>query len=467
MGASSTKPSWWTTLRDALSGKEQDCTKGNLSRAVFVLAIPMVLETSMESLFSICDIFWVSKLSSEAVAAVGLTESVLTLYYAIAVGLSIAVTAMVARRVGEKRDEDASQAGAQAIYLGLIVGVVSGVVLALFAPNILGLMGAAPEVVQEGSTYTRIILSSNVVILLLFLNNAIFRGAGDPALAMRALWLGNGINLVLDPCLIFGFGPIPAMGLTGAAIASVIGRSVAVFYQFYHLRRGTGRVRLAGESVRWVPALAMRLLRVSAGGIGQMAIATTSWVILMRLMSQFGSNVLAGYTIAIRIIVFTILPSWGLANAAATLVGQHLGAKMPDRAARAVIITGVYNMAFLLVVMAVFLLFGERLIRIFTNDPEEIAVGVQCLRVFSYGYVFYGWGMVMTQAFNGSGDTGTPTLLNLIAFWIVQLPLAWWLAFTWDLGPSGVFWAVIVADTVLTLLAFVMFRRGRWKGSVV
>ncbi len=421
----------------------------------------------MESLFSICDIYWVSKLGTDATAAIGLTESVLTLYYALAVGLSIAVTAMVSRRIGEKRPEDAAKVAAQALYMGAFVGVSTGIACWIAAPHVLKWMGASAEIVAVGSGYARIILSANVVILMLFLNNAIFRGAGDPALAMRALWLGNGINLILDPCLIFGFGPIPAMGLTGAAIASVIGRSAAIIYQIHHLRRGTGQVRLVGAALKRDWGIIQRLFRVSVGGIAQMAVATSSWVIMMRYMAKFGSDALAGYTIGIRIVIFTILPSWGLSNAAATLVGQHLGAKMPERAARAVWITGWYNMAFMMVVTLNFVLFGDVFVRIFSKNPEVIAIGAQCLRVFSYGYLFYGWGMVMTQAFNGAGDTATPTWMNFIAFWLFQLPFAWWLAFSQGHGPNGVFWAVISADSLLTVMAFVMFVRGGWKTRVV
>ncbi|MGY8689057.1 MAG: MATE family efflux transporter, partial [Verrucomicrobiales bacterium] len=346
-------------------------------------------------------------------------------------------------------------------------GVVTGILCWIFAPRLLGVMGASPEVIALGGGYARVVTSANVVILLLFIHNAIFRGAGDAALAMRALWLGNGINLVLDPCLIFGWGPFPAMGLEGAAVATVIGRSVAVGYQMYHLRRGRSRVKLRGAVLRPDFGIMQRLIRVSIGGISQMLIATSSWVAMMRLMSTFGSASIAGYTIAIRIVIFTILPSWGLSNAAATLVGQHLGAKLPDRAARAVWLTGLYNMAFLALVTLGFLLFGEVFVGIFTKDPEVLEIGVRCLHVFAYGYLFYGWGMIMTQAFNGAGDTMTPTWMNLIAFWIFQIPFAWWLAFHLKMGPSGVFWAIISADTMMTLMAMVMFFRGTWKKRVV
>lgn len=450
-------------LRAALSGEEHDYTTGNLNRAIVLLAIPMVLEMAMESLFAICDIFWVTKLGRDATAAVGLTESVLTLYYAIAVGLSMATTAIVARRIGEKRPEAAAHAGSQAIYLGLLVGISTGIPCWIWAPEILRLMGASESVITHGSGYTRVIMGTNAVILLLFLNNAIFRGAGDAALAMRALWLGNGINIVLDPCLIFGYGPFPEMGLEGAAWATVIGRSTALVYQAYHLHRGTGRLRLNRQALAFDWKNALHLAHVSLGGIGQMIIATTSWVALMRLMAAFGSAGLAGYTIGIRIIMFTILPSWGLSNAAATLVGQSLGAGKPERAERAVWLTGFYNMGFLAVVMMIFLTFGDPLVRIFSSEPEIVRIGTLCLRIFSYGYLFFGWGMVLTQAFNGAGDTMTPTKLNFMVFWVFQIPLAWYLARECSWGPRGVFWAVVAADGLLAISAAVLFFRGSWK----
>lgn len=454
--------SWWRVLCDALSGKAYDYTQGSLTRAVILLAIPMVLETSMESLFAICDIFWVSKLGEQAMAAVGLTESVTTLYYAIAIGLSLAATAMIARRVGEKNQAQAAEAGVQAIYIGVLLGVLTGVVCWFGAPKILAIMGASQEVWEMGTPYMRIVLGCNVVILMLFLNNAIFRGAGDPAIAMRALWIGNGINLVLDPCLIFGWGPFPELGLTGAAIATVIGRGCAVLYQFRELRRGTSQIRLTGAVWRWRPALMLRLVRVAIGGMGQLLIATTSWVALMRIMAIFGDAALAGYTIAIRIVIFTILPSWGLANAASTLVGQSLGAKLPDRAKHAVLLTGVYNMTFLVAAVMVYWIFGEQLMMMFTQDSTSIEIGKRCLHIISYGYVLYGWAMVLTQAFNGAGDTATPTLLNFLACYCVQLPLAWILSQTLRMGPDGVFWAVMVSDALLMVLAWVAFYRGGW-----
>ncbi|MGI9242562.1 MAG: MATE family efflux transporter, partial [Verrucomicrobiales bacterium] len=454
---------WRSTLRASLSGEQHDYTSGNLVRAIILLAIPMVLELSMESLFAVCDIFWVAKLGSDATAAVGLTESILTLYYAIAIGISMAATAMVARRVGEKDPGRAAKSGAQAIYLGLVLGITTGIPCWLFAGDLLRLMGASPEVVSIGVPYTQIVLGVNVVVMLLFLHNAIFRGAGDAALAMRALWIGNGINLVLDPILIFGWGIFPEMGLTGAAVATLCGRSVAVAYQLWVLGSGRSRLRMGREAWRFDLSAMFALLRVSVGGIAQFAVATSSWVFLMRVMAGFGSTTLAGYTIGIRILVFTILPAWGLSNAAATLVGQNLGAGKPDRAARSVLLTGWFNMTFLGLVMVVFLIGGRAIASIFTSDRAVIEVAAECLRVMSYGYVFYAWGMVLTNAFNGAGDTMTPTWLNLICFWCVQIPLAWMMAREWGFGASGVFWAVIIAETLLAGLAIVLFLRGKWK----
>ncbi len=462
--SSSAKLSWWGVIRAALAGKPYDYTSGKLSLSVILLAIPMVLETAMESLFSICDIFWVSKLGKEATAAVGLTESVTSLYYAIGIGLSMAATATIARRIGEKRPEDAARAGAQAIYVGVVFGVITGILCWIYAPNILRMMKASDSVVEIGVNYTRYILGGNVVILLLFLNNAIFRGAGDAALAMRALWLGNGINIILDPCLIFGWGPFPEMGLEGAGLATLIGRGTAVFYQFYHLSRGTGQIRLTQQTRQLDFPAMLKLVRVSIGGIGQMLVATTSWVALMRMMAHFEEEALAGYTIAIRIIIFTLLPSWGLANAAATLVGQNLGAKNPSRAEKSVWLTGAFNMGFLLVVMAVYLTLGERFVGFFVvNEPEVLRIGVRCLQLFTYGYLFFGWGMVLTQAFNGAGDTMTPTWLSLIAFWVIQIPLAWLFAIQFGWGPSGILYAVLTADVVFVILALILFLRGSWK----
>ena len=455
---------FWPSVKRSLSGEHIDFTTGSLRMAIVLLAIPMVLELSMESLFAIIDIFWVGKLGSAATAAVGLTESVMTLFYAVAIGISMSVTAMVSRRVGEKDFVGGAKVGAQAVYIAFVVGVLTGIPCILYADRVLGLMGGDAEVIAMGTGYLRITMGANVIVLLLFLINAIFRGAGDAALAMRTLILGNCINIVLDPVFIFGLGPIPAMGVTGAAVATLTGRTIAVCYQFYALKKGS-RLPMAGGA--WKPDLRLmgRLLKLSVGGVAQFAIATSSWVVMMRLMARFGNEALAGYTFAIRIIIFTLLPAWGMGNAAATLVGQNLGAGQPERAEKSVYLTGCYNMAFLCVVSVVFIFFGEVLMRVFTRETEVIRVGTDCLRVLGFGYVLYGWGMVLVQSFNGAGDTMTPTWLNLFTFWAFQIPLAWFL--TGKIGHAGVYWAVMCADVLLFFLVLPLFRRGKWKAKIV
>lgn len=461
--AASPDTTWISRIRSALAGHDYDYTSGSLTRAVFLLAIPMVLEMMMESVFAVCDVFFVSRLGDDAVAVVGLTEAMLTIVYALAIGLAMGATAMVARRIGEKNIDGATRAAAGSIALGVFAGVVIGLPCAFFAPTLLKWMGASDAVVAIGGPYASILLGCNIVITLLFLNNAVFRGAGDAAVAMRVLWLANGINLVLDPCLIFGLGPFPELGVTGAAIATTIGRGSGVLYQFYLLRRGTSRIALRGPACRVERRVVMELLRLSSGGVMQFLIATASWVALMRIVAPFGDAVVAGYTIAVRIVMFAILPAWGLANAAATLVGQNLGAGQPDRAERAVWITGAWNMAFMGLVTVAFLLGSDRLIGLFTTAPETARIGVLALQILSAGYMFYAWGMVMVQAFNGAGDTMTPTRLNLVCFWCLQIPMAYLLAVTLDIGPSGVFWSVAICEAILAVLSIVMFRRGRWK----
>ena len=451
------------SIREAIAGSQQDFTQGNLSRAIMLLAIPMVLEMAMESVFGIVDVFFVGRLGAVAVATVGVTESLLLIVFAVAIGLSMSTTAMVARRIGEKDPEGAAEAAVQAIWLGFGISLSTGLIGALMAPRLLTLMGAPPAVIENGWGYTAIMLGGNVSIMMLFLNNAIFRGAGDAAIAMRALWLANAINIALDPCFIFGLGPFPELGVTGAAVATNIGRSLGVVYQFRVLLKRPGRIQVKRRHVRFNPRVMLELLRVSFGGILQMVVATASWLGLVRILTPFGSSALAGYTIALRIIVVTILPSWGMSNAAATLVGQNLGAARPDRAEKAAWLTGFYNMIFLGVISIVFIIFPEPLIRIFTNDPAVIPVGVDCLRFISYGYVFYAWGMVMEQAFNGAGDTYTPTWINLFCYWVVQIPLAWTLARSLGLGPRGVFMAITVSESLLAVVALLWFRRGAWK----
>ena len=460
------EPGFWSSVRESLRGSERDFTKGSLNRAVGILAVPMVLEMAGESVFAICDAFFVARLGSHALAAVGLTESMLELIYAVAVGLSMATTAMVARRTGEKDRRGAARAGIQAIVVGIVTAVTFGFAGAVFAPELLGLMGAAPETVELGTTYTRVMYAGMVTVLLLFLNNAIYRGVGDAATAMRALWIANAINLVLDPCLIFGLGPFPELGLMGAAVATTIGRGTGVLYQFWQFRKSK-RLQMTRKDVAIDWTVIVRLLRLSAGGVGQMLIATASYVALIRILATFGSTVLAGYVIAIRIVIFIILPSWGLSNAAATLVGQNLGAKKPERAEAAVWLTGMWNMAFMAVVTVVFLLFAPEIIRIFTSDPEVISVGIRSLRTISYGYVFYAWGMVMMQAFNGAGDTATPTWINFFCFWLFQIPLAYTLAKPLGVGPAGVFFSIAVSYSLSALVGIILFRRGKWKEKTV
>jgi len=455
--------SWLQTIRESLRGEQRDYTSGSLSRSIVLLAVPMVLEMAMESVFAICDVYFVSRLGDAAVATVGLTESMLTIVYALAIGLSMAVTALVARRIGEKNPDGATRAAAQSVVIGFLFGLAIGLPGALFAGDLLLLMGAEQMVIETGSSYTAILLGANVVILLLFLNNAIFRGAGDALLAMRALWLANGINLILDPCLIFGVGPVPPLGVTGAAMATAIGRGSGVLYQFWMLRRGRSRIVLRGPALRLQPRILMELLRLSVGGVTQFLIATASWVALMRLVSPFGQTAVAGYTIAVRIVIFALLPSWGLSNAAATLVGQNLGSRQPDRAERSVWLTGWFNAGFLGLVMVVFLLLNRHLVSFFSDQPETIRHGADALRLISLGYMFYAWGMVLTQAFNGAGDTMTPTRINLVCYWCIQIPLAWALSRGIQLGPSGVFWAIALSESALAVVAFCIFRRGRWK----
>jgi MATE family, multidrug efflux pump len=452
----------WGAIRESLHGSEQDYTEGSLNRAVGLLAIPMVLEMAGESMFAVCDAFFVARLGANALAAVGLTESMLEIVYAVAVGLSMATTALVARRIGEKNQKGAATAAVQAIVIGVTTALALGVVGAVLAPQILGLMGASTETVATGLGYTRVMYAGMVTILLLFLNNAIYRGAGDAATAMRALWIANAINLVLDPCLMFGLGPFPELGLSGAAVATTIGRGTGVLYQLWGLRRGK-RIRVTGEDLSVDLGVIRSLLRLSTGGVGQMLIATASYVALVRILATFGSAVLAGYVVAIRVVIFIILPAWGLSNAAATLVGQNLGAGKPERAERAVWLTGLWNMAFMVLVTVVFVLFAGPIVHVFTSDPDVLPVGIQALTIISYGYVLYAWGMVMMQAFNGAGDTATPTKINFFCFWVFQIPLAYGISKTLGFGPSGVFWAIALAYSLSAVVGIVLFRRGTWK----
>jgi putative MATE family efflux protein len=459
--------SLWESLWEAIRGSHQDYTTGSLNRAILLLAVPMVLEMVLESLFAVVDVFWVGRLGANAVATVGLTESLLSLIFAVGIGLSMSTTAMVARRIGERDPEGAAVAGVQAIVLGLITSVAIGIPCFIYAPQLLRLMGASNDIVTMGGGYARIALGGSGAILLLFLNNAIFRGAGDAAIAMRLLWVSNLINLVLDPCLIFGWGPFPRLGVTGAALATFTGRSIGVGYQFYRLLRGTERIRILRRQLRVNWDVLLRLVRVSLTGILQFAIAHTSWIGLVRIVSIFGASALAGYTIAIRIVVFAILPSWGLSNAAATLVGQNLGAGKPERAEQAVWRTGLYNMLFLGSLGIFFVFFAEPIVRLFTQDPAVVPLAATCLRIVSYGNIGYAYAMVMLQAFNGAGDTVTPTIVNFFGFWLLEIPLAYWLAIPLRLQSNGVFYSIVIAEGSIAVASAVLFKRGKWKAQKI
>lgn len=459
--------SLWSQIKASVKGTDQDFTEGKIGKAILLLSIPMVLEMGMESIFAVVDIFFVSKLGAEAVATVGITESLITLIYSIAIGLAMASTAVVARRIGEKDPEGAAKATVQAIIVAVLVSIPISVVGIFFAPELLSLMGAEEAIVNNYSSYTSIMIGSNVVIILLFVINAVFRGAGDAAISMRVLILSNTINIVLDPILIFGWWIFPEMGIAGAAVATTIGRGTGVIFQFYLLRGSSSRVKILKKHlvIQW--NIMLNIIRISLGGIGQFIIATSSWIGLVRILAEFGSVTVAGYTIAIRIVIFSILPSWGMSNAAATLVGQNLGAGKPDRAEKSTWMAAFINVMFLGMVGIIFFSFSEILVSLFTDNEEVILIGSQCLRIVSYGYLAYGFGMVIIQAFNGAGDTLTPTLINLVCFWLIQIPTAYFLALEFGWEQEGVFYSIVIGETILGILGFIMFRMGKWKKTKV
>lgn len=455
--------SFFRDISEAISGTDQDFTEGRLSRAILLLSIPALLEMIMESVFVIVDIYFVSKLGADAVATVGITESLITIIYAIAIGLGMATTSMVSRRIGEKDHDSASKTAFQAILTGLVISVLIGIPGALYASHLLELMGASQPIINNMAGYTRLMLGGNIVIMMIFIINAIFRSAGDAALAMKVLWLGNIINIILDPCLIFGWGPFPEMGIKGAALATIIGRGTAVMVQVFFLFFGKKRIRLALRHLKVDLKIVWKILKLSFGSIGQNIISTTSWIALVRIISIFGSEVVAGYTIAIRIIGFSIMPSWGISNATATLVGQNLGAKKPERAEKSVWITGWVNMIILGLISIFLVLFPEPVIGVFIDNENVIRSGILGLRIVSIGFIGYGLGMVLVNSFNGAGDTSTPLKINVFAFWLLEIPLAWILAITLNMEEKGVFISIVIAETTMTFIAWLIFRQGKWK----
>lgn len=459
--------SLWEELKGAVRGTDADYTQVGIGKAIFLLAVPMILELIMESTFAVVDIYFVGTLGSSAVATVGLTETYLFLLYSIAMGLSMAVTAIIARRIGEKNREDAGVTAVQSIVLAVLVSLPFATAGIFYSQDLLALMGADAWVLEHGYGYMQWMLGGNVVVLLLFTINAIFRGAGDAAIAMRVLWIANGFNIILDPVLIYGLGPFPKLGIEGAAIATVIGRGIGVLVQLWVLFNGGKHITVLRSQLRPHWQTVINIIRTSLGGIGQMIVAMTSWIFVMRIIAEFGSQAVAGATIALRIMMFTLMPAWGMSNAVATLVGQNLGAQKPDRAERSVWVTGFWTMGFLVIVSILYFLFAERLVGIFTDDADVISVGATWLTIVSYSYFVYGWWMVSVQAFNGAGDTITPTKINLAFFWLFQIPLAYVMATVFELGHTGVFWAIFASETSVGLFTLWLFTRGDWKKVVV
>lgn len=461
------KSSFASLVKEAIFGSHQDFTAISVNRSIVLLAVPMVLEMAMESLFGIVDIFFVGHLGADATATVGITEGMLVLVMAVAFGLSMGVTAVVARRVGEHDRNGAAEAGVQSILIGLVCALMIFAVAFPFAPRLLEWMGATPQILATGALYTRIMLSSSGIIVMLFLINAVFRGAGDAAVAMRVLWLANFINLCLDPCLIRGLGPFPRLGVTGAAVSTSIGRSIGVLFQLYMLRKGSAHLEILRKHIVVRMKVLWNILEVAGVGVLQLLVATASWLVMVRMVQSFGSQATAGYTVAIRIVIFSTLPSWGLGSAAATLVGQNLGAKQPERAEQSVWRASFFNAVFLAVVSVTFFIFAPQLVGLFSNDPQVIRYGASCLRIISVCYVLWAYGEVVVQAFNGAGDTWTPTIINLFVYWVVQLPVAYFLSFHFGFGPNGVYYAILLAEMLLSIIAIYVFRRGRWKEKVI
>ena len=460
-------PSLWQRcvafVRLSLQDGDTDYTVGPVGRALGLLAIPMMLEMSMEAVFAVVDIAFVSQLGTDAIAAVGITEALVTVLYAVAVGLGMGITAMVSRRVGAKNIDEAASVTGQALWLGAILSLVIGIIGVMYAEEMLYLMGASESVVVTGAGFTAVLLGGAVTILYLFILNAAFRGAGDASVALRSLWIANGLNIILDPCFIFGLGPFPEMGVTGAAVATTIGRGVGVLYQLWYLFDGRGRLEFHFRHLRIVPKLIKRMLVISIGGVGQFLISTSSWIIVMRIIALYGSNAIAAYTIALRMLEFVWLPAWGLGNAAATLVGQNLGAEQADRAEQSAWRAAKYNFFFMTIIGFSMIAAAPAIIGLFSNDAEVIYYGISCLRILGIGFPIYAVGMILTQALNGAGDTFTPTIINFVCFWLLQIPLAYWMATGLEAGPNGVFVASVVSESLITVFAVLVFRRGKWK----
>lgn len=465
--ASVPRGSLWQELRNAIAGTEADYTQIGLGRAIFLLAVPMILELIMESTFALVDIYFVGSLGASAVATVGLTETYLFLLYSIAMGLSMAVTAIIARRIGERKKEEAGIAAVQSLFIAIAASIPFAILGIFYSKELLQIMGADEWTLNNGYRYMQWALGGNVVIMMLFMINAIFRGAGDASIAMRVLWVANGLNIVLDPVLIFGIGPFPEMGIEGAAVATFIGRGIGVLMQIWLLFRGGKHIKVLRSYFHFHWDIIKQVVKTSLGGIGQMIIGMTSWIFIMRIIAEFGAQAVAGATIALRVMSFSMMPVVGMSNAVATLVGQNLGAQRPDRAERSVWITGFWNMIFMIGIAVFYYLYGRQLVGLFSDDTTVIDVGGEWLRIISYSYFVYGWWMVSIQAFNGAGDTLTPTKINLVFFWLIEIPLSYIMAKTLEMGTTGIFWAIFIAETSVGLYTLWIFRKGKWKKAVI